>query len=97
MKTTHTHQEGKYELHITLTEKAELEGWKPSAIDGDPLLGNGVKHYLTTYAASEKSAHEKICNALWALGDKGLRSSVLRAKIEYIVYDVKFDKITDNI
>ena len=96
MKKLHTNQEGKYELHITLTKAVELEGWKSSAIDGDPLLGDGVKHYLTTYTSDEETARKKLWNGLWELADRGLRLTVLRAKIEHIIYDVRFSKINEK-
>ena len=85
MIKTETHQQNKYELHITLLEPVELEGWKSSAIDGDPLLGDGVKYYLTTYSVSEEQGHDKINQALDVLHNK----KVIRAKIEHIVYDVR--------
>jgi hypothetical protein len=84
-----------YELHITCKPKSSLEqddlkvlahkhGWSTSKIDGDPILGLGVKFYLTTHTNSQFDAQEKI-NLL--VPEVNKITPTVRAKIERIVYD----------
>lgn len=92
-----------YETHITLSEEYvnypfELKGWKFSKIDGDPILGDGVKCYLTSHDKEYGNAVHKLYNAVVNLqsscGVDGIFNvRILRVKIEKIVKDWK---ITDS-
>jgi len=85
-----------YECHVTfmsqptlLSEIArELKKWKTSAIDGDPLLGDGVKCYLTRHYSGDESReilHADMDHAAQRLKSRSLE--VLRHKIELVVWD----------
>lgn len=86
-----------YEIHITLRppsdKYAELQyraraqefGWKFSKIDGDPVLGDAVWHYLTTHRHSKADALTALKHM--AAHFPGL---VVREKIELIVYDTRY-------
>jgi hypothetical protein len=79
-----------YELHITYLgeEAAEIDGWKPSTIDGDIILGEGPKRYLTHHSSGTTPQvvlikdMERVADDLRASGRR-----VLRTKIELVVYD----------
>jgi len=79
-----------HELHITyLGEPApEVKGWSQSTIEGDIILGEGPKRYLTHHASGSAPQvvliddMERIANDLRALGRK-----VLRTKVELVLYD----------
>lgn len=91
-----------YECHITmenfvrsraLTEMDVQDvGWVFSAIDGDPILGEGVKTYATKHFRANgadnaeqefiKGELERIANKLHHYGNH-----VMRKKIELVVYD----------
>lgn len=89
-----------YECHITidyihkdrkdLQVLVESHEWKFSAIDGDPVLGNGVKCYATKHFAFKTSIVDVIldmkCIAQYI---KGLGYNVCREKVEVIIYDTK--------
>lgn len=76
-----------YELHVTLTEPApDHPGWHPSAIDGDPVLGDGVKHYKTAATKTEKEARKWIADA------KLLWPQAIRYKIEHVIYDERYER-----
>lgn len=81
-------QEGKYEIHLTVATNLRLEGWKSSFIDGDPVLGSGKRHYLTSYASSLNDANDKMNLAINNLNI--LKIQIIRTKIEYIVFDQVF-------
>lgn len=88
-----------YECHVTIkgdpkVEKDRVEsiGWAFSAIDGDPLLGEGVKCYATKHF-NKKFSQEFVAewvaqasNALIMLG-----SHVLREKVELVLVDRRFN------
>lgn len=87
-----------YEIHITsntihetkLKEIGERLGWTYSAIDNDPLLGAGVKAYLTNHVyGSTNSA----LVAMYQVHEALVRENVpiLRRKIERIVLDERFE------
>jgi len=86
-----------YEFHITMigdptTIKKHVEdaGWKFSAIDGDPSLGDGVKCYATSHMNSKKSAEqalEHLQNTAGVLRSKGC--VIVREKIELVIYDTR--------
>lgn len=81
----------KWELHITFSSKVELEGWSYSCIDGDPILGKGPKHYLTRYTSSERDAFVTMNNAMTEQIGPEEAQYLMRAKIEYIVWDMRYE------
>lgn len=65
------------------------EGWKTSRIDGDPLLGPGVKNYLTKHYTDIMVAIADLSLTLAALQTiKGI--NILRHKIELVIIDHKY-------
>lgn len=88
-----------YECHITMKgdpEKIEAavkdSDWIFSKIDGDPVLGEGVKCYATKmFSEARHSADEVIAitNALALRLRTQFRLNVLRAKVELVIYDTK--------
>lgn len=84
-----------YEMHITMKgdktlikKYTEMYGWKFSAIDGDPTLGDGVKCYATFQYNSKYYINEAI--DLLNATAKELKSHnvvILRRKIELVMYD----------
>lgn len=98
-----------YECHITMMPQVvrsspelpayleKLTGWRFSQIDGDPVLGHGVKCYLTKhYPASTNTSHataeaDRIIVLMGNVADK-IRNAgldVIRQKIELVVFDTK--------
>lgn len=86
-----------YEAHITFTCNTDgyipqYKSWTFSKIDGDPVLGEGVKCYLTKHFKSSKSLKSiieemdliKVNMDLFMINVKWLRS-----KVELVVYDTK--------
>lgn len=91
-----------YELHITMNgTKAQLEAlvnrmpnrWTFSCIDGDPIIGKGVKcyatkHYRISSTRSQVKGHlNQAVNYLEQHTDPG---TVIREKIELVIHDVRF-------
>jgi hypothetical protein len=87
-----------YECHITMIGNPEIiegmvkdTGWHFSKIDGDPLLGSGVKCYATTNIDKDHITLESCITLMNSvaihLSKQGI--SVIRQKIEDIVYDTK--------
>lgn len=84
-----------YECHITTTVADEPEaaavasalGWKTSEIKRDPLLGDASHFYLTAHDTSFPRLYVKMKRTAAEL--KQLNCTVLREKIELIVYDTK--------
>lgn len=87
-----------YEAHITmigepnylLKSMIEEMGWKFSAIDGDPTLGDGVKCYATKhFKASEarETVLQRLHEAAYMLSNNRLNIKVIRKKIELVIYD----------
>lgn len=85
-----------YECHVTYLATREeflatkVDNWKPSIIDGDPILGEGVKCYLTRhYPGAESMNILKTDMEFTAreLLSRGLK--VLRSKVELVVWDTK--------
>ncbi len=84
-----------YECHITLVgDRRKLEplvkqtGWKFSAIDGDPTLGDGVKCYATMHYNAKREEFE-VLGLLHKTADR-LRdqgAEVIRRKIDRVIYD----------
>ena len=84
-----------YELHITLTSTEsnffiQFGNWKFSKIDGDPVLGPGVKCYLTTHTRTFKEAVDTMTRAMTFLDGTADFVVIHRSKIEHIVYDEKY-------
>lgn len=94
----------KYEAHITFTYDSqsilidnikELEDadWKFSKIDGDPLLGEGLKCYLTNHS---DDYDELYFGAVWTAGwCESLDCDVLRIKIEQTLFDIVLEDESD--
>lgn len=86
-----------YELHITmvgdkdLIQKAVEEiGWKFSCIDGDPVLGDGVKCYATKLLAGKHTldyVETDLKGAYTWLLLQGFNA--IRYKIELVLIDSK--------
>ncbi len=85
-----------FECHVTMVgDKAMIKTmteelrWKFSAIDGDPVLGAGVKCYATMlYSAAvhtQESCVEKTINIADRLSGFGVK--ILRRKVELVVFD----------
>lgn len=91
-----------FECHVTLQGDkdhikpiVESTGWTFSAIDGDPNMGDGVKCYATTQLNATKfdcqqavNAVEQCANVLHAAG-----MTILRKKVELVVFDSRRDKV----
>ncbi len=94
-----------YEAHITIdahpSEVSYLEKfcttdtyWKFSKIDGDPVLGNGVKVYFTAHAKDIAGylllkAQMKIVSKAFSVYKLYMNSKIVRMKIEKICFDVR--------
>lgn len=88
----------KFELHVTLDLEEDqedvanniaiLEGWKTSKIDGDPVLGSGIKFYFTKYEILLRNAEDSLYKIHSILVRNKLK--VVRLKIEQIIYDKRF-------
>lgn len=84
-----------YEVHITMETdpvraRAAVEGlgWTFSCIDGDPVLGRGIKCYATTFYKARKevpAVQAELDDAAQRLRDAGCH--VIRKKIELVVFD----------
>lgn len=102
----------KFEAHITLDkihapqlkeDDAPLRtlwpliGWQYSAIDDDPLMGQKPYCYLTAYDPDAQALLRRMQRVARTLELEGI--SVLRTKVERIIYDSKtgVDELTDLI
>jgi len=66
-------------------------GWTFSCIDGDPVLGNHIFSYATNHFDTEEIALIELNNAVNNLAYYGQSDvEVLRAKIENVIYDMRF-------
>tara|TARA_R110000782_G_scaffold148701_2_gene241431 strand:+ start:136 stop:456 length:321 start_codon:yes stop_codon:yes gene_type:complete len=82
-----------YEVHITFIgplNETPPRPWKYSQIDGDPVLGEGIKAYLTR---QYKGGTEKMLmindieiTSVWL---KRIGHTILREKIEDVIFDTK--------
>jgi hypothetical protein len=86
-----------FECHITFLgtkeDKKLIEKdlkWKFSIIDGDPVLGAGVKCYATKHYPWHKNS-EDVKEEVLEVGKKlrDLNKKVLRKKIEMVIWDTK--------
>lgn len=86
-----------YECHITIEgerkaveEAVTATGWKFSAIDGDPSLGEGVKCYATMHYNNRIPVYEVIDTVNQAASNLRSRGiTVVREKVEMVVYDTR--------
>lgn len=93
-----------YELHITMVGEPDhlrplVEGvkWKFSAIDGDPVLGDGVKCYATTFFNIKKSELDVIGTLIETsalLSRAGAK--VIRKKVEKVLFDDRSEAVPCN-
>src|SRR5690348_2491124 len=90
-----------YECHVTLlgdpsTIKPCVERlrWRFSCIDGDPVLGDGIKCYATRHF-HVRHGHSGVQAQLFAAAEQlqawGL--SVVRRKVELVVFDSRSVKV----
>jgi hypothetical protein len=79
---------------VYLKRLVEHHGWKFSCINGDPVLGDGVKCYATMFYSVRKDEEWVLAElngiALNLIDDGAI---VIRRKIERVVYDDKIDKV----
>jgi hypothetical protein len=94
-----------YEAHITMMgERDQVQllveglGWKFSCIDGDPVLGAGVKCYATHFMNPRRFTRSEAINDLNIVADKleSMGAIVTRRKIEEVIYDDRSDKVNCN-
>lgn len=93
-----------YECHITIEGDRKIiedvvtnaVGWKFSAIDGDPSLGEGVKCYATMHYNNRIPLMEVIdrvqttAKNIAAFG----HMKIVREKVEIVVYDTRSKSVT---
>lgn len=87
----------KFEAHITydriLRPKVEpigeSLGWKGSAIDPDPIMGDKPYAYLTAYDTDPKRLLTRMDDVVAAMAHLEPCVVALRLKIERIIYDTK--------
>lgn len=94
-----------YECHITMIgdpqyviPMVEFIGWKFSAINGDPDLGEGIKCYATRQF-NGKYTKEFILDLLNEAAteiSKNEEIQVIRKKIEFVIYDERIKPINDS-
>lgn len=84
-----------YECHVTMEAHPEYarphvaaEGWKFSAIDGDPSLGRGLKCYATRHY-NAKLPIDRVVELLVAVAAAldAAGCHVVRRKVELVVFD----------
>lgn len=92
-----------YEAHITLGPTAayghiknavEKINWKFSKIDGDPVMGAGVKCYATRHFNAKWPAAD-VVSWLHEAADKldKMNIEVMRRKVELVIYDDRSSKV----
>lgn len=93
-----------YECHITMEGDKELckiavhdIGWKFSCIDGDPVLGSGIKCYATKHFNTkipEKTVLEILNNAATEIIlTTDHKVEITRQKIEKVIFDDRSTKV----
>lgn len=91
-----------HECHVTMESKdiALVEthvkdiGWKFSCIDGDPILGDGIKCYATKHFPSKCDVNDVVNNVKAASEQLSMYGhKVIRDKVELVVYDSKLVKL----
>lgn len=85
-----------YECHVTFLYPGYMDpklffGWKFSQINGDPVLGDGIKSYLTKHFNDKTNSLESVINEVEHIATslKIVGFKVLRTKVEHVVYDSK--------
>lgn len=94
-----------YEAHITFNhqvrewvERHHSQKWKFSAIDGDPVLGDRVYCYLTSYDEDQwnllSRMQDEVSNVSAFIPSEVYwdHGAPVRLKIERIVYDTKTNR-----
>lgn len=90
-----------FECHVTMlgnpdTIRPEVENrkWKFSVIDGDPVLGDGLKCYATKLF-NRRNGQEAVQAELFSIAKDltNLGFNVLRRKIELVIYDDRSVKV----
>ncbi len=85
-----------YEMHVTMEGKAtdlktlvQSMGWVFSAIDGDPVLGKGLRCYATLQISTRKFSQEAAEAAVLKCGAdlRALGVNVTREKVELVLFD----------
>ena len=85
-----------YECHITLEDEPSIAmpvviacGWTFSCIDGDIILGEGMKCYATKHFNVRKHSEEEIKRILFEteLFMVGQALHPIRLKIEKVIFD----------
>lgn len=73
-----------------IEEKVKSSGWIFSKIDGDPVLGRGIKCYAT-YICSAEYPQKMIVDWITATHSHFvmLGCNVIRSKVELVVFDTK--------
>src|ERR1051325_7475371 len=93
-----------FECHVTLmgdatTIRPEVEKrkWKFSVIDGDPVLGDGIKCYATRLF-NRRLGQEDVQNQLLTIAAElsSLGFNVLRRKVELVIFDDRSTKVRCN-
>lgn len=90
-----------YECHITLEGSSsvcrgpvEAEGWKFSAIDGDPVMGSGVKCYATRHYNARLRQENVLDILFWTAHQLEVAGLVVtRRKVELVIYDDRSAKV----
>lgn len=94
-----------YECHITIEQlpnqsrehvrqAVERTGWKFSAIDGDPVLGNKVLCYATRHFANQMAPGDVSQRMNIVAEDLSTNQlKVVRQKVELVVYDTKWKNL----
>lgn len=89
-----------YECHITINGdpariKSAVENfkWKFSKIDGDPVMGAGVKCYATRHFNAKLSQREVVDILLKAAAHFGYSYEVTRRKVELVIFDDRSSKV----
>lgn len=90
-----------FECHVTMTGDPEfieplVENlkWKFSVINGDPVLGRGLKCYATrlfNIRMGQEGVQNELLRIADALSNKGC--NVIRRKVEMVIYDDRINKV----
>lgn len=88
-----------YELHITMDGSKEIleplvnrmpNRWTFSAIDGDPIMGKGVKCYATKHYRISVTRNQVMGHLIQAVNFLKQRNVVItREKIELVLHDIR--------